>query len=365
MIWMLVLAVLLLGYSNGANDNFKGVATLYGSGVLGYRRALALATIATMAGSISSLALGSTLLHSFSGKGLVPDVLAGEPGFLAAVGLGAALTVLMATRIGFPVSTTHALVGALVGAGIARAGSEINLVRLGEIFVLPLLGSPLIASLLASGQYPAFRRIRNLLGVEQSSCACIGMEVLPIPEGVGAATASAAFSAMVAPREECAAHFRGSVFGIDAAALLNHLHILSAAAVSFARGANDTPKIAALLLTAPPLAPGHSVVIAGAAIAMGGLLSARRVAETMSHRITAMNTGQAFTGNLTAAMLVLFASRLGVPVSTTHVTCGALFGIGLVTGRARWGTIGRILLAWLVTLPVAAVSAAAAATLLG
>jgi len=89
---------------------------------------------------------------------------------------------------------------------------------------------------------------------------------------------------------------------------------------------------------------------------VGGLLSAQRVAETMSHRVTAMNPGQGLVANFVTAGLVIGASRLGVPVSTTHVSCGSLFGIGAVTGQAYWGAIGRIVAAWAVTLPIAGLS---------
>ena len=84
----------------------------------------------------------------------------------------------------------------------------------------------------------------------------------------------------------------------------------------------------------------------------GGLLQSRRVAETMSRRITDLNPGQGLTANLTTAALVLGASRLGLPVSTTHVSCGTIFGIGVVGGGARWRTIGQILLTWVTTLPL-------------
>jgi len=133
--------------------------------------------------------------------------------------------------------------------------------------------------------------------------------------------------------------------------------------VSFARGVNDTPKIAALLLAGSLLPPTGAVVLVGVAILAGGLVYARRVAETMAHGITEMSPGQGLSANLVTAALVIGASRLGMPVSTTHVSCGALFGIGASSGRAHWKKIGQIGLAWIVTLPVAAALGAAFAAL--
>ncbi len=74
----------------------------------------------------------------------------------------------------------------------------------------------------------------------------------------------------------------------------------------------------------------------------------------MSYRITGMNDGQGFSANLVTGLLVIFASRLGMPVSTTHVSCGSLFGIASVNGQGRWDVIGQILLAWVTTLPMGA-----------
>ena len=89
-------------------------------------------------------------------------------------------------------------------------------------------------------------------------------------------------------------------------------------------------------------------------MAIGGLLNAKRIAETMGKKITPLSHGQGFAANMVTAFMVIFASRLGVPVSTTHVSVGSLFGIGLVTGKANKRVISRILLSWLLTLPVAA-----------
>jgi inorganic phosphate transporter, PiT family len=353
-VFFVVCGALFLAYSNGANDNFKGVATLYGSDTLGHRAALILATITTFLGSLTALFFGAALVASFSGKGLVPDSVVGDPAFLGAVGVGAAGTVLLATRVGFPISTTHALVGALLGAGLVEAGAAVSFEQLGKTFVAPLLFSPAIAAALASAEYPALSQLRQRLGITRQTCVCAGDELIPISAGSGLATAMRSATVTLGTTTTCTERYGGDVAGVSAQQLLNGVHYVSAAAVSFARGMNDTPKIVALLLTAKLLAPEHGLLLIGLAMAAGGLIAGRRVAETMSRRITVMNPGQALTGNLTTAGLVLLASRFGLPVSTTHVSCGALFGIGLVSGRARWRTIVQIALAWLITVPVAA-----------
>src|SRR5713101_219348 len=94
---LLIFAVLFLAYINGANDNFKGVATLFGSGLANYRKALAWATVTTLAGSLLALVLARSLVETFQGKGLVPDHVASQPAFLLAVSFGAAVTVALAT----------------------------------------------------------------------------------------------------------------------------------------------------------------------------------------------------------------------------------------------------------------------------
>jgi PiT family inorganic phosphate transporter len=144
------------------------------------------------------------------------------------------------------------------------------------------------------------------------------------------------------------------VLGIEVGPLIDLSHFLSAGVVSFARGLNDTPKIAALLLIVPVVGNFGSAALVGVAMAIGGLISARRVAELMSQKITPMNHGQGLSANLITSLVVIGASYFGMPVSTTHVSCGSIFGIGMVTRQAQWGTIARILTAWVTTLPVGA-----------
>src|SRR3989344_8377129 len=160
---LIFIAGLFLAYTNGANDNFKGVATLFGSGTSDYKRALYWATLTTFLGSVAAILLAKGLVAAFSGKGLVPDALARMPVFLFSVALGAALTVFLATVTGFPISTTHALVGGLTGAGLA-GGQLIHFDRLWTGYFLPLLFSPFAALVLTRLLYPALQGLRNLCG---------------------------------------------------------------------------------------------------------------------------------------------------------------------------------------------------------
>ncbi len=368
---MIILGIALVGcllaYANGANDNFKGVATLFGSGTTTYRSALLWTTATTLAGSVTALLLARGLIAAFSGKGLVPAALVGDPAFPAAVALAAGTTVLLATRLGFPISTTHALIGGLVGAGLVGAGNALNWGQLGDGFLLPLLTSPLLAILLAAVLYPPLRTLRQRLGVSHETCVCVGREVIAtVPGAPGAAVALRAVpSVAVDSQASCRVRYQGQVLGLPVSRALDTLHFLSGGAVCFARGLNDTPKIAALLMVGGAIAPNLALLAVGLMMAAGGVLSARRVAETMSHRISTLNPGQGLSANLITALLVIGASKLGVPVSTTHVSCGALFGIGAATRQAHWSTIGQIALAWLITLPLAGVLGALAMAALG
>ena len=155
----------------------------------------------------------------------------------------------------------------------------------------------------------------------------------------------------------CAKPLSGTWFGLNGQKVLDIGHFLSAGAVSFARGLNDTPKIVALGLVTGALDLTWSIIFVAAVMALGGLINARKVAETVSKRITGMDPDQGLLANLVTSFLVVFASKWGLPVSTTHVSCGALFGIGVANGQARWNVIRTILLAWLLTLPMAAASA--------
>src|SRR5947199_2260343 len=181
---LVCLATCFLAYSNGANDKFKGVASLFGSRTCSYRTAISWATITTFAGSIMSIFLAQTLLRKFSAKGIVPDHFVGSEYFLLAVAIGAGLTVIIATLTGFPISTTHALTGAISGYGLVAVGSQVNLAALGTGFVLPLLLSPVLASVMAGILYIPLHAVRIATGVTKEWCICVGAEerVVAMPQ---------------------------------------------------------------------------------------------------------------------------------------------------------------------------------------
>ncbi len=364
---LLIFVVCFLAYSNGANDNFKGVASLYGSGAASYRVALIWSTITTLAGSLCALFLAQTLLIKFSGKGLASDELTQSAPFITAVAAGAGVTVILATRLGFPVSTTHALLGALTGSTLLATGT-IKLAALGSSFVLPLVLSPVIAVMLAVLVYISFQQIRQSKLISDKLCLCVenepAIETSCFADSSGALSTGQPRSLTIGSQSACGSRYAGVIFGVDLKKLMDTLHFISAGAVCFARGLNDTPKITALLLLTAGYNLQVKIALIAVIMAIGGLLNARRVAETMSHKITTISHGQGLSANLTTALLVIFASKLGLPVSTTHVSVGALYGIGLTTKNVNNRMMISILLSWLLTLPCAALCGAGAYWLL-
>lgn len=359
---LLVGATCLLAYSNGANDNFKGVASLFGSGTTDYRTALAWGTFSTFLGSLASVVLAQGLLSAFSGKGLVPPAIASGELFLLSVAAGAGGTVILATILGFPISTTHSLVGAIVGAGVLGAGGDLDLTVLATTFVVPLVVSPFAAVVLAGVLYWGLHRGRLWIGVTKDTCVCLGEPVPALEMGGGSLAvvqrSTAPARLVVDTEHRCAESYAGRFVGVRWQRLMDMAHFMSAGVVSFARGLNDTPKIAALLLAVQVLDVQGGLIAVGVAIAVGGLLSARRVALTMAQKITSMNHGQGFAANIATGVLVIWASRLGLPVSTTHVSVGSLFGIGVTTGQADLTVMRNVVLSWVLTLPCAAALAA-------
>ncbi len=372
----LLVLTLILAYSNGANDNFKGVATLYGSGVLNYTQARWLSTGASLAGGLAAVLLAEALLNAFSGRNLVPAAVVADPAFAASVALAAGFTVALATRIGMPISTTHALVGGLLGAGVVAAGSALNLGALTQQFVAPLLLGPFIAFAIASVLALLQRRFwpvpiqRVAKNAAEEFCVCVGAPEpafapvrMRVGENLQAHAAVQALPPSLLPsvargsmEKECAPYVASPTsLVVTESRAVNAAHILSAASVCFARGLNDAPKIAALLLVAKSLGASLSITGVAVAMAIGGWFHSRRIAETMSHKIVKLEPRSSFLGNLCTSGLVIAASKYGLPLSTTHVSVGAISGLSIGGEKISRATLSQILLSWIATLPCAAI----------
>jgi PiT family inorganic phosphate transporter len=349
---LLVLTVLFLAATNGANDNFKGVATLYGSRQAGYWTSLSWASVTTLAGSLSSVFLARALLKVFTGAGLVPADVAAQLPFALAVAGGAGITVALAAWRGLPISTTHALVGAMSGVGLVAVGSAVKFGTLGHSFLLPLLATPVIAVLPALLLAPWLRRL-TARADREPECQCTVDAMQATSEGMLLRTSvPIALSGTAAECESIGARRR---WRFDARGLVDGLLFLFGGAVSFARGLNDTPKIAALLLPVAALDGSAAALAVGLAMLVGGVLGAGRVARTMSHRITQLDLGGALAAGLTTSLLVGTASFSGLPVSTTHVSVGALAGSGISDGAGvDRPVMTGIVLSWVITVPAGA-----------
>ena len=297
-----------LAFANGANDNIKGVATLWGGGDLSYRQAWFVANAATLAGALVAVYLGSEVAKTFSGKGVISSDILASCTFAMAFAAGAAGTVFLATILRYPISTTHSILGSLAGAGVALAARDVNLQPLIQKGAIPLLMSPLIAAIATYVLWTVGSRI-----LKPSACTD-RLESISRP-----------------------------------------LHIVSGSAVCFSRAVNDTPKIASIALIggASDMASGAVYAAIGVVMTLGGVLFVRRIAVVMSQKITKMNGHEGLTGNLVTAFLVIIASKMGLAVSTTHVSVGALFGIGAENGQADKRKVIEIVLSWVLTLPIA------------
>ena len=283
-----------MAYGNGSNDVSKGIATLVGSGTTSYRRALAWGTFCTGLGALAGTRLAGSMVQTF-GNGLF--VSGTTPTFAAAIAIisGASVWVLLATRTGLPVSTTHAIVGSLAGVAVVAYGPHaVSWGTLVQKIALPLVASPLVALATVSALIRASRRAL-------ADCACVAIE--PAPE-----------------------------------------------AAAIARGEGRPVLTSAL----PQLRLTVATSAECAAASVPQALSLRL--EYLHLRVTPMDHREGFLANATTAALVGAGAVFGLPMSTTHVASAAIIGIGVngAAGQTNGRTVRDMILAWLVTVPLSA-----------
>lgn len=347
-----------LAYANGSNDVSKGIATLVGSGVTDLRRAIRWGWICTGAGALASAYAARAMIATF-GAGLLERGV--HPTWLATLATlaGAALWVGFSTWKSLPVSTTHAIIGSLAGVGILAYGSAgVRWSAFGDKLLLPLLLSPFLAFGLTWLIVTFWKDFHS--ASPAGDCLCVTVDPpasLSIIEASGEAEATLSTSAIAPPLVSvgrCEEPSQTASFALT----MDSLHWLTSGATSFARGLNDTPKMVALLLAASavsgqPVASSSFFAVIAAGIVLGSWIAGRRVTQVLAHDVTAMSHRQGFVANLVTAALVGPAAALGLPMSTTHVASGAI--IGIAGGReTNWTTVRNMVLAWILTLPGAA-----------
>ncbi len=366
-----LLLVLALAFANGTNDVSKAIATLVGSGVSSYRAAILWGTVWTVLGSLLAASIASAMVKTFS-TGVIQPELTIPPVLGLAILIGAMAWVLFASQTGLPVSTTHALTGAMIGGGLTTFGADGILWSplIGKI-ALPLLLSPVLALAASMLIHPMVRMVGDRW---EGACLCLMPEYRAVVAINAQGATRTLFQAtglgqpIAATPSHCdRANLSGLTLGPDS------IHWLSSGLASLARGTNDAPKIVAILLLGGTAMswdyPFTQVVaFAGVAIAMGlgSLLGGLRVTQVLAEKVTKMNHLEGLSANVTTSSLVLISTTMGLPVSTTHVSSSAIVGIGLLKGlrSVQWSTVRDMVLAWVVTLPAAGLLAGLAYLLL-
>jgi len=392
-IWLAGSLALYMAWAIGANDVANAMGTSVGSGALTIGSAIVVAAVFEFSGAF----LAGGHVTDTVRKGMLDMELVSPAtlkyGMLAA--LAAAGTLLVgATRYGLPVSTTHSIVGAIVGFGAVAIGPDaVNWSKVGQI-VASWLTSPLLSGVMAFiifqftravvldkddpikqvrkvgplfffyvffiiGLVTLFKGIKNLnldLDLPQALVGSFALGLLGVAVG--------AFFLNRVSEGEAVPGRRFS--GVERVFVV--LQVLTACAVAFAQGSNDVANaigpLAAVvsviqggdeILSKAPVEP-WMLAIGGLGIVVGLATWGYRVMETVGKKITELTPSRGFAASLAAATTIVLASRLGMPVSTTHTLVGAVLGVGLARGIGAIDlrVVGNIILSWIATLPIAA-----------
>ncbi len=398
-IFLILAAVfgLFMAWGIGANDVANAMATSVGSKALTIKQAVVIAAIFEFAGAILA---GGQVTKTIR-KGIVDaDLLAANPelllyGMLASL-LAAGVWLLIASKNGWPVSTTHSIVGAIVGFAMVGIGMEaVHWNKVGFI-VASWVVSPVLAGFIS---FMLFRSVLKLIldtehpfdnakkyvpyymflvgfiialvtlvkglkhvGLELSVLEQYGYSVLI---GLVIMLAGKVFISRIKHDPKADKHFHFTnverVFGV--------LMVLTACAMAFAHGSNDVANaigpVAAVVsivqsggeVASNSALPLWVLGLGGIGIVLGLMMYGKRVIETVGNQITELTPSRGFAATLAAATTVVLASGTGLPISTTHTLVGAILGVGLARGMAALNmtVIRNIFMSWIVTLPAGAI----------
>jgi PiT family inorganic phosphate transporter len=313
---LVVVVALGFDFTNGFHDTANAIATTVSTKALSPRVAVTVAAIANLAGAFVTTAVAKTV-----GKGVIDTGLATEKTVLAAL-IGAIAWNLLTWWFGLPSSSSHALIGGLVGAALVQSGSRgVQWHDIAHKVLIPAVAAPVIAGV------SAFLLLLALFWIFQ--------RVTP------------------------AAGNRGFRLG----------QMVTGTWVAFTHGANDAQKtmgvIALALFTHGTITefyiPTWVKIAAGVAIAAGTYVGGWRIMRTLGQRVFKMEPASGFAAQATSGTVIYLATHYGYPLSTTHVVSGSVMGAGATKrlSAVRWGVAGNIVVAWLLTIPAAALVAAA------
>jgi PiT family inorganic phosphate transporter len=397
-IFLILAAVfgLFMAWGIGANDVANAMATSVGSKALTIKQAVVIAAVFEFAGAVLA---GGQVTKTIR-KGIVDaELLSANPelllyGMLASL-LAAGVWLLIASKNGWPVSTTHSIVGAIVGFAMVGIGMDaVHWDKVGFI-VASWIVSPLLAGFLS---YMLFRSVLNLiLNTENpfdnakkyvpyymflvgfiislvtlvKGLKHVGLDLTTVEQYSYAGLIG--FVIMIAgkfyintikhdPKADKDFHFANveRVFGV--------LMVLTACAMAFAHGSNDVANaigpVAAVVsivqsggeVASKAALPIWVLFLGGIGIVVGLVMYGKKVIETVGNQITELTPSRGFAATLAAATTVVFASGTGLPISTTHTLVGAILGVGLARGMAALNltVIRNIFMSWVVTLPAGA-----------
>ncbi|HEX8304472.1 MAG TPA: inorganic phosphate transporter [Jatrophihabitans sp.] len=323
LLFIVICAALIFDFTNGFHDTANAMATSIATGALKPRAAVALSAVLNLVGAFLSIKVAATIASGIVASGAItlPIVFAGL--------LGAILWNMITWSVGLPSSSSHALIGGVIGATLVSAGpSAVHGHSIIAKVVIPALLAPALAGLVAMLATRLSYRIAK-------------------------------------PDERPRSH-RYFRYG----------QLASASLVSLAHGTNDAQKtmgvITLALIADKQLRPGADppmwvIVSCAVALAAGTYFGGWRVIRTMGHRLTRIEAPQGFTAQTASVAVLLTATQGGLPLSTTHITSGAVLGTGLGRrgSKVSWRVAGTMVLAWLLTLPAAALVAAGIGLIVG
>ncbi|MBB1158640.1 MULTISPECIES: inorganic phosphate transporter [Amycolatopsis] len=312
---VVICTALVFDFTNGFHDTANAMATSIATGALRPRVAVAISAVLNLAGAFLSVEVAKTI-----SSGLVDETRIG-PAIVFGGLIGAIVWNLFTWYVGLPSSSSHALFGGLIGATWVSAGADsVHFAKIVDKVLVPAAASPIIAGVAAAAvTYLVYRFLVRKRG--------------------------------------------GRGFRVG--------QIVSASLVSLAHGTNDAQKtmgvitltlVAAGSLPAGSAPPVWVIISAASALALGTYLGGWRITHTLGKGLTDIEGPQGFSAQTSSAVVILLSSHLGFPLSTTHVCSGGIVGSGVGRREApvRWRMAGRMVLAWLFTLPAAAIVGAAA-----